>query len=114
VPSFDRRIADQILTKFGDAMLRLDLAAIQRFYPSVSDSVAQTIKALGVAYSQCDIKFSKVEITPSGPTEATVLASGTQSCKPKKRAPDWVSQKNYVFRLKDANGVWIVNLLTFD
>ena len=94
-------------------MRRLDFAAIQRLYPSAPSQVKVRIDALRKDYSQCDIQFSSVEIAPmSGPTEATVRASGIESCKRKTRQASVDLPTRYQFRLvKDATGRWIVSEL---
>lgn len=52
VPEFDEPDLDGVLAQYHDAMLRLDMAAMLRVYPSAPSSVKVRMDALRKNYSQ--------------------------------------------------------------
>lgn len=109
LPSVDRGTIDRILTAYADAMRRLDLSAVQRVYPTAPGSLRVRIDALRKNFSQCDTKFSNLQVVSSSATDVVIRVDSVEACKPKTAQPAIQTPGRHEFHLaRGAAGDWVI------
>jgi hypothetical protein len=107
--SIDPDSVERILTAYGEAMLRLDMAAVQRLYPSAPPSMKIRMDALRRDFSQCAMRFSNMRIVSSTAAEAVVRVDSVEACRPRTAQPPIETPGRHQFHLvRDQSGGWLI------
>ena len=105
----DAGTAAGLLSNYADVARGLDVSALRRIYPRLPQAMAQRIDGLRRNFSQCEYRFSNVQMVTSTPTSVIVRADSSETCKPRtaQRALPLPNSRYEFHLVKGAAGSWI-------
>jgi hypothetical protein len=99
------------LNRYKSAYGNRNVDAIRKVYPSLPQDESERLRKNFNACRDVNVEFSGMQTSPvaEDPTVAVVTVRSTYFCQPRIKAPAQQVPQEDVFRLRNVNGVWLID-----